>query len=107
MQGPSPTYPATEATPEFLAWFRKALSMLLPQTAQIVKTGQDHMPAMFAFPSDEDVMPAIIPVPQFFMSNTGKDMVSLLHREIANDDMVYAVILLTEAWVKLGVTVQK
>jgi hypothetical protein len=102
-KGPSPTYPSTKATPEFIEWFRKTIATILPQTAEIVKTGEMHTPAYFVYPEDADTMPAIVPIPHFFANTYGKDVAGLLHTEMANDPMVFAVFMINEAWVKVNI----
>lgn len=94
------------ASPEFVAWFKEHVGLLVTKAREIVKSGEQHCPALFVYPNDINESVAIIPVGQFFSGSTvGKDISAMLHQEIAQDTMVRCVIAVNETWVlggKLG-----
>ena len=89
------------ADDEFVAWFKKTSAELVAPTQAFIDIEGEYHPSLIVYSMNaKDV--AVIPVGMFFTNITGKDFVSLLHKTIADDEMVATVILITEAWTLQG-----
>jgi hypothetical protein len=87
---------AVLATPEFKQWFEDLLQALLPQTRQIVATGEEHKPMLFIVSHDGQIA---IQTVHPFDSIEDKERTVFLQRFLANkQEMIAGVVFVCEAW---------
>jgi hypothetical protein len=88
------------ATKEFIEWLRKNVGELIPMTKKVVESGEQHVPALFVFPKDDVISVQIMPMDPFFAAGTeGKDLVSMLHKQVGEDEQVECAVLVVEAYI--------
>jgi hypothetical protein len=85
---------AEPASAEFRQWFEDRIKALEIPAREIIASGQDHQPMIFAHSTDGQV--AALPLD--FKDEDAKDFAAFVHRKLAADDYVYAAIMITEAW---------
>jgi hypothetical protein len=91
---------AKPATKEFVEWLRKNVGELIPMTKKLIASGEPHVPALFVFPKDGELSVQIMSMAPFFEAGTeGKDLVSMLHQKVGEDDEVECAVLVVEAYV--------
>jgi hypothetical protein len=88
---------AEPAADDFRVWFEDRLEALLIPAREMVKSDIEHQPMLMAYSTDDQV--AILPLK--FESGADKDFAAHMHRTLALQERIYAVIMVTEAWAAL------
>lgn len=84
-----------QASPEFRRWFDEKLPALMIAARGIIGSGREHRPMLLCYSHAGHVVP--VPITGFD-SIEAKDKVAYLHREMAKNPHMAAVVFISEAW---------